>query len=215
MRVYIKVTIILLLISGCINKTTQRNDESEVSGKYLEEELSEVEIKALKLNSNYQAIDLVGTKNVGEFFDHRLRFYKIDKPDITINKTPVDELVLYFIDSALVKMRYELSNEVGSYLLDSLGMSKFKPLDDLSKDLLTRRKVYDKFTSRLHPDLSNYELIWRTDLDIRRYRVKSYDTLTKYFFYHEMYGYRQKVRELEVMYQMLEESIPYLGNEID
>ena len=206
MRLVLLFTIILL--SSCLDRKTPLKNEGVAVGIYKEEKLSEVEIRAFKLNANYQAADLSGAKNVGEFFDHRLRFFKIENPQLSFNRTPVKEIVLYFIDSALVKMRYELSNEVGSFLLDSLGMSRFKPLDSISKNLLSRKKVYDKYTSRLHPDLVNYELIWRTDFDLKRYRANTLDTINQYYFYHEMYGYKQKIRELEVMYNYLEEAFP-------
>lgn len=168
----------------------------------------ETSVATISLKSIFQFTDLSQARNIGEFFDHRLRFYKIDQPDITINKSPVDELVMYFIDSTLARMRYEVKEEVGSYLLDSLGMSKFKPLDSISKVLLKNKNVYDRITSRLNPELHNYELIWRNEGSVKRYKVKTYDSLTKYYYYHEMYGYKQKIRELEAMYYYLENSLP-------
>jgi len=169
---------------------------------------TEPSVASISLKSSFQLTDLSQARNIGEFFDHRLRFYKIDQSDITINRSPVDELVMYFIDSTLARIRYEVKEEIGSYLLDSLGMSKFKPLDSISKVLLKNKNVYDRITSRLNPALHNYELIWRNESSIKRYKVKTYDSLTKYYYYHEMYGYKQKIRELEAMYYYLENSLP-------
>jgi len=206
--------LLILVVStfiACDTSEILENEDTDTKSSVDEVEITTVKNNSFPLKNKFGSLNLDQAKNIGEFYDHRLRFFEIKNPDISFYKTPVKELVLYFIDSTLVKLRYELEEEVGSYLLDSLGMSKFKPLDSLSKALIVQKKVYNKLNARLNPELKNYELIWRDNSSVRKYRVKNFgDSLTKRYFYHEMYGYKKKVKELEVLYYYLEEAIPVL-----
>lgn len=209
----IAISFFTVLVISCNNKAVEKIERDKmISLKTIEEEGVEVSLDSLKLNENIDPLHINYARNIGEFFDHRLKFFAIDKPNLKINQTPVNKIVLYFVDSTLARVRYQVNEEVGSYLLDSLGLSKFKPLDSLSKALLKKKKVYDRFTSKLNPDMHNYELIWRNHDSVKRYRVKSYpDSLITYYFYEEVHGYKKKVRELESMYSYLEHNAPVLN----
>ena len=208
---YISGVVLLILSISCTNQPDSIVKDNASTNEEVAIGVTEIEEGAIELNKNFRLINLANAENIGEFYDHRLRFFEIKKPDITFYKTPVDELVLYFIDSTLVKLRYEIREDVGSYLLDSLGMSKFKPLDSLSRALIAQRQVYNKVTSRLNPELENYELIWRDNSSVKKYKVKNYgDSLKKHYFYHEMYGFDKKIKELEVLYYYLEQAAPIL-----
>ena len=164
---------------------------------------------SVKLATSFFDLELDQARNIGEFFDHRMKFYKVDRPGVEICGSKVEELVLYFIDSTLVRLRYAVDRNVSNQLLDSLGLSKFKPLDSLSKQLLGTRKVYDRMRRQLDSRLSNYELIWRKGNAVSRFRVSNgaTDSLGSFLFYTEMIGYKQKVRELEAHYNYLEATL--------
>ncbi|UII20617.1 hypothetical protein [Fulvivirga ligni] len=165
------------------------------------------------LSTSLAMVNFGYARNIGEYFDKRLKFYKLDQPNLKIHQAPVSGLVMCFIDSTLAKIRYEVDEEVGSYLLDSLGMSKFKALDDVSKEMVKKRKIYDKYCRCLNPELKNYELIWRDESSVSRYKVKTYDSANvKYYFSQEMYGYKNKVRELERVYQIIDKNMPVLDD---
>ncbi|TRX56273.1 hypothetical protein FNH22_16675 [Fulvivirga sp. M361] len=174
------------------------------------ERLTYASVDSIELSQHLTEIQLAGTQNIGEFFDHRLRFYKIDHPDLVICGSRVNKLLLYFIDSTLVRLRYDMAGNISNQLLDSLGLSKFKPLDDKSKQLLRTRTVYNKIQGKLNDDLTDYELIWYKGDAVSRFRVHDPmgDSVDSFFFFTEMIGYKKKVRELEIHYNYLEANLP-------
>lgn len=212
MKYFVPLLVVVSLFLGCQNSTRIDKIESPEGTTTVESKAPSAFSSSehiATLNTKHSSLNLDNAKNIGEFFDHRLKFFKIQQPKIKIHETPVEELVLYFIDSTLVKMRYQVNEEVGSFLLDSLGLSKFKPLDSISKELLKKKAVYNRITSRLNPELKNYELIWRNDHSVKRYRVKTFkDSTVNRYYYHELLGYKKKVKELEVMYYYMENAVP-------
>lgn len=206
---------VLFLISSLIAATgCQKYRPSEGKIEIVEESYKEQEqivpgdFDRVELSDKLSAVSLGGARNIGEFFDHRLVFYKIDYPDIKFGRTRVEELVFYFVDSALVKLRYKVRGNVSDYLLDSLGLSKFKPLDEHSKEQLEEGDIVKRYGGyyELNKTLKNYELIWRERNTISRFRVSSSDSLLSYFYYHEINGYESKIRELELLYHALDNS---------
>ena len=203
--------LLLVLVLGCqTRKETRDHEISKPASKEPSLSYQEEGYDSLPLSSNFTDLTLVGARNVGEFFDHRLVFYKVNQPGITICGSKVNALVLYFIDSALVRLRYEVDRNVSNQLLDSLGVSRFKPLDSLSKHLLGKRRVYNKIKRQLDNRLSNYELVWRKGNAVNRFRVthSPVDSLGHFLFYTEMKGYKKKARELETHYNYLEATLP-------
>ncbi|ELR70346.1 hypothetical protein C900_04031 [Fulvivirga imtechensis AK7] len=197
----------LVIVVGC-TKYQPSDSKLEVAEEFHKDQEQRVsrDFDRLKLSDKLSAESLGGARNIGEFFDHRLIFYKIDYPAIRFARTGVEELVFYFVDSALVKLRYKVRGNVSDYLLDSLGLSKFKPLDEHSKQLLKEGDIVKKYGSyyELNKALRNYELIWRESNTVSRFRVTSGDSLLTCFYYHEMDDYQAKLRELERLYHALD-----------
>ncbi len=205
------ILLALIMIMGCqARKETYENEASKPVSKEPSLSYQEEGYDSLPLASNFTDLPLAGARNIGEFFDHRLVFYKVNRPGINICGSKVNALVLYFIDSTLVRLRYEVDRNVSNQLLDSLGLSRFKPLDSLSKHLLGKRKVYNKIKRQLDSRLSNYELVWRKGNAVTRFRVTNgtVDSLGHFLFYTEMKGYKRKARELETHYNYLEATLP-------
>ena len=202
---------VMLLMMGChTSPKTPDLQENEAFDKTSNRENAEyAAVDPVELNQHFSEMQLAGVLNIGEFFDHRLKFYKVDRPDLRICGSTVNKLVLYFIDSTLVRLRYDVDTNVSNNLLDSLGLSKFKPLDSISKHLLKSRKVYNKIKGKLDEKLSNYELVWYKGDAVSRFRVRDRagDSTDSFLFYTEMLGYKEKRRELEAHYNYLEASL--------
>lgn len=171
---------------------------------------ADVDMEEIELSSSYQNMALSGARNIGEFFDHRIRFFKIDAPNMTIGNSKVDDVVLYFVDSTLARIRYSLHEDVSNFLMDSLGVSRFKPLDDRSKELLASHNVWNKYNRKLHEDLRNYELVWRKSETVTRFRVyrNEQDSVRSFTYYHEIPGYKDKIREIETLYNIMDKATP-------
>ncbi|MEL7001739.1 MAG: hypothetical protein AAFN93_03285 [Bacteroidota bacterium] len=172
----------------------------------IEEKTIETDVAQVELTTSFKNMQLVNARNIGEFFDHRLKFFKIDAPSIVIGTSPVNEMVLYFVDSTLARIRYTLEGDVSNHLLDSLGLSRFKPLDDRSKELLASKNVWNRYNKKLHEDLRNYELVWRKPGSVTRFRVRKdgRDSTNTFLYYHEMQGYKETIREIETIYQVMD-----------
>ncbi|UII34918.1 hypothetical protein LVD17_13990 [Fulvivirga ulvae] len=164
--------------------------------------------KEVGLKEKMSALSLGGARNIGEFFDHRLIFYKVDYPAMSIGRSSVEELVFYFMDSALVKLRYKVRGDVSDFLLDSLGLSRFKPLDEYSMQQLDSGSIVQRYGGyyELNKKLENYELVWREGNTVSRFRVsnRATDSLMTCFFYHEIDGYDSKIREMEQLYNAVD-----------
>ncbi len=209
---YLLYASIFIFLFSCNEKPPIKyNSKSKPEKEVRIEELTEdIDIEEVKLASNYQQLALSNARNIGEFFDHRIKFFKIDAPAMSIGPSEVDEVVLYFVDSTLARIRYRLKEDVSNYLMDSLGVSRFKPLDERSKELLASKTVWNKYKRKLHEDLRNYELVWRKLSSVTRFRVNrdEKDSITSFLYYHEMPGYKAKVREIETLYNLMDKTSP-------
>lgn len=213
MKLSLSLVIIALLALGCGRDYKPDRAPSQRAADTRHEISVTVEnnYESAMLQDKISAVSLKSARNIGEFFDHRLKFYKIKRPALKMGPVPVDEVVFYFIDSALVKLRYQVSRNVSDYLLDSLGLSKFKPMDDHSREVLAGGTLVKRYGGmyELDKSLENYELIWRKSNTVSRFRVSSHeaDSIVTYYFYHELNGYDAKIRELETLYYVLDKSV--------
>lgn len=197
--------IMLLIAAGC-NQYRPTEARLEITKDKFKKnnELVQGDFKEVDLKQKISGVSLGGARNIGEFFDRRLIFYKVDYPAMTIGRSPVEELVFYFMDSSLVKLRYKVKGDVSDFLLDSLGLSKFKPLDEYSMQQLDSGSIVQRYGGyyELNKNLKNYELVWRDGNTVSRFRVsnRATDSLRACFFYHEIDGYDSKIREMERLY---------------
>lgn len=201
--------VIIIAISFSCKRQPQLDYQTESDPVRAERTIRTVEytpVDDLELSTSYNDLTLGNSRNIGEFFDHRVKFFKIDAPDISIGSSDVNEVVLYFIDSTLARIRYTLDEDVSNFLLDSLGVSRFKPLDDRSKELLASKNVWNRYNKKLHEDLRNYELVWRKPGSVTRFRVRKdgRDSVNTFLYYHEMQGYKATIREIETIYQVMD-----------
>lgn len=200
--------LILFLTLSCQRqpRLEYQTESDPVSASRVIRTVEDTPVDELQLSISYNDLTLVNSRNIGEFFDHRVKFFKIDAPNMSIGSSDVNEVVLYFIDSTLARIRYTLNQDVSDFLLDSLGVSRFKPLDDRSKELLASKNVWNKYNNKLHQDLRNYELVWRKQGSVTRFRVRkdSRDSLNSFLYYHEMQGYKATIREIETIYKVMD-----------
>ena len=197
--------VVVVIFSCCDTRKYQAEHISTTHDEIVEEEEhSPDNFDQVRLTDNISALTLGGAQNIGEFYDRRLIFYRIDNPGMKIGNSKVRELVFYFVDSALVKLRYKIRDEVGNQLLDSLGLSAFSPLDDYAVKQIETHNVISKVNGhyKLNANLNNYELIWRRDGNVSKYKASMQaDSSHTYYFYHEIDDYTQQLRLLEAYYK--------------
>ncbi|WOK04564.1 hypothetical protein RT717_15895 [Imperialibacter roseus] len=147
---------------------------------------------ALALNAYRDVIDLTGYKDLGSFHFRRLHFYTRKNPGIKIGHANVDEITAYFIDRYAVKIRYKLSEDVASYLVDSLTTDT-KRVQDLNRDWSKQRQIKWNYFSKI---ITYQNKCPDDDLAL---------TLTNeicdspYWLYVELPGYKKKVKELKTV----------------
>jgi hypothetical protein len=144
---------------------------------------------ALALNTYREMIDLTGYDDLGSFHFRRLHFYSKKNPGVRIGEADVEEITAYFIDRYVVKIRYKLSSDIASYLVDSLTTDP------------KRQRHLDQDWSKLR------QIKWNYFNKVITYQNKCPEddlamSLTNeicdspYWLYVELPGYRKKVREL-------------------
>ena len=169
----------------------------------------EPNIKAGKfvLYHTIDQFDLSGFKHFGDFFDDRLTIYFSDNPDLSIGKARVKFLMLYFIDTRLVKVRYHLDYDISNYLVDSLGVCKIKSSDVENMAILKSGTILLKSKTGIHlnPELSDYELIWdryvvesRFVVDPDHFSLYDFDSTKSEFVYiDQLKSYKKRLHKLE------------------
>jgi len=114
----------------------------------------------------------------GKFFEDRIEFHIVDKPDLTLFKSQVKELTFYHIDEELAKKKFLMSSDISSDLMDMYGGFKLKPLDSVTKVLAKNQPIIKRVGQRrfLNEELNHYELKWIKEDKTIRYKVSA-DTL--------------------------------------
>ena len=118
-------------------------------------------IDAFGLKTGIHDFDKESMKLHGKFFDDRIAFYTVEDPGIRIHDTEVQSLTLYFIDSALMRKKYAMKEDISSELIQSFGNFKFTPHHEVEKDALKMKHVIEKKNGRvvINEQLANYHCI--------------------------------------------------------
>ncbi|MDN4164458.1 hypothetical protein QWY31_03040 [Cytophagales bacterium LB-30] len=84
------------------------------------------------------ADEALADKLFGSFYEDRATYYVIPNPDRKLYGQAVDRMVLYYLDSEMLKVKYSLSEDIVHQLIRDYGKFKIKALDSLSQSLLDK-----------------------------------------------------------------------------
>ena len=123
----------------------------------------------------------------GKFFQDRIEFHRVERPNLTLFKSQVEELTFCHIDEELGKKRFFMRDDISSGLIDTYGSFKLRPLDSLTKVIAKKGPIILKQDGErtLNADLTRYELRWEKEDKIIRYRVSTDTSGTKSFILSE------------------------------
>lgn len=181
---------------ACSQATLDKKSKEEVvvkvEGLSTEESTEKDLYLPVSLNLHRDQIDLDGYKDLGSYHFRRLHFYSKEKPGIWIGPAEVHHITLYFIDRYLVKIRYQLSDDISGFLADSLATQAGK-----KADIEKKWSQYHILRWRYFSKTITYQNKCPDD-DLANEASKDLCD-TGYWLYAELPGYRNKVRELEVV----------------
>ena len=108
----------------------------------------------------------------GKFFNNRISFYTVKYPGIKIQDTDVSSITLYFIDSALMRKKYLLTEDISSSLIQTFGNFKFTPLHANELIALKNGEIITRKNSHvyLNEKLANYRIKWIQETNTLSYK---------------------------------------------
>lgn len=195
MRSFNLVWLVVFAVA-CSQTTVEKPEKKEVvvnaTGLSTEESTERDLYLPVSLNLHRDQIDLEGYKDLGSYHFRRLHFYSKENPGIWIGPAEVQHITLYFIDRYVVKIRYKLSDDISGFLADSLATQAGK-----KADIEKKWSQYHVLRWRYFSKTITYQNKCPDD-DLANEASKELCD-TGYWLYAELPGYRNKVKELEVV----------------
>lgn len=160
-------------------------------------------VDAFGLKTNVQEFDVNSMRLHGKFFNNRISFYTVNDPGMKIHGIEVKSMTLYFIDSALMRKKYLLSEDISSPLIKTFGNFKFTPLHNSEKVALQNKEVLERRNGKvvINKKLANYQLKWVHEVNTLSYRSQFNfsDSTSTYELVQEVNYYKPYFRIVESM----------------
>ena len=158
-------SIFLSVLAACgTPESTATNDAAEKPDTVAA--LSHVPFAATQVYDTVSRLDYaneqIGDKLFGSFYEDRATYYVIPNPDRKLYGQSVDRMVLYYLDSEMLKVQYSLSEDIVHQLIRDYGKFRLKALDSASQVLLENNRfwVQNEGGIKLSDSLSAYRLTW-------------------------------------------------------
>lgn len=161
----LRVIIILLIFSlSCAEKQSSNNSLDLVNTELPESKTPNIWNK-VEINSEKADVTPTDEHLFGRFYNDRIEFHIIDKPDIRIHNAKVNKVTFYYIDSVLCKKKYELDRPIPDELAKTYGKLSYKSLSLATDSLAQNMGIVLRFENgnRLNPYLMKYQLKWHLD----------------------------------------------------
>ena len=128
-----------------------------------------LEFSSLELNMPLADLDQRVFKHYGEFFTKDFTIFQLDRVDYLAESHYIDQINLYFIDSALVKIQAFLREDKSSDLINQFGKAKIVVSDYYNRKLLETEKVLVNQGGKykINENLNQFKFKWiRENADI-------------------------------------------------
>ena len=135
----------------------------------------------------------------GKFFDERAEFYIIKEPQNSLYQTKVKKLTLYYLDGELSQTRYILEADIIDQLIKQYGAFGITGHDAKNQELIRARQIliYTPQGQVFNKDLDNYQISWRVDEKLIRYRVNKYEPENRFNYLERLKDYKRAFSEIE------------------
>lgn len=184
----------LLLIAFCgflscqrVERTHQSTEDASTKIDLPEPQRLPADLQILTINESFkEERPSLDDYLFGKFFQDRAEFFVIQHSNSTIFDTPVSTVVLYYLDGDHCKTKFILTEDIGARLMAEYGNFKIIPLDEPTKELLSQEEIIvtDKDKKVINKALRKYELLWKLNTKIVRFKV-DLDNPTEPFVYTE------------------------------
>ncbi|MFT6215337.1 MAG: hypothetical protein ACJAS3_001737 [Roseivirga sp.] len=124
-----------------------------------------LEFSSLQLNMPLGELDQRVFKHYGEFYTEDFTIFQLDRIDYLAESHYIDQINLYFIDSALVKIQAFLREDKSNEFITQFGKAKIVVSDYSNRKLLETEKILVKKGGRvkINEKLSQFKLRWSRD----------------------------------------------------
>jgi hypothetical protein len=195
------IQVCLLMLVSCRQRTTSAEHQSRnYEPFYRPEEFTDgVKTITMTLGDSISSAPSELTKNrYGQFFYGRAQYYVVENPTNELMDTKVLRTILYYFDSKLYRVQYIIANDVSHKLINTLPNFSIVTFNHESRSILHNEPPVLRLSNKslmLNPGLTDYELRWRGEETIVKWRcAKS----RNYFEYSEVNAdYAEKFYELE------------------
>jgi hypothetical protein len=164
-------------------------------------------VQSYRLWHRVDQFDLNSFQFYGGFFEDRLKFFYANNPGLRLADTDVDMIMLYFLDDRLVKIRYHLTQDITTTILDSLGLGILKTRYNRRKKVLATEKTIRnlKNYNQKNGNPDRYDIVWDRHIIESSYHVDpnpsslyTFDTVRAQFvFIDQLKSYRKNLIVLE------------------
>ncbi|WP_420580335.1 hypothetical protein [Reichenbachiella sp.] len=189
----LRITFFLLIISwGCLDRHKARVLEDADGSNSGDITAASVWDKT-NINSEKAEITPTDENLFGKFYNDRIEFHIIDKPNFELHQAGVKKVTLYYIDSVLCKKKYELDRPIADELAKIYGKLSYKSLNRATDSLAREMGIVlqSENGNRLNPYLKKYQLKWKVDDKVIYFRHLEDSLNTSNFYIEELKEYRR------------------------
>lgn len=189
----VRIAFLLLVFGvGCGERHNSAGSSSLESTKLREVKTANIWNK-VEINSEKAEITPTDENLFGKFYNDRIEFHIIEKPDIQIHNAEVKKVTLYYIDSVLCKKKYELDRPIPDELAKTYGKLSYKSLNQATDSLARSMGIVlrSENGNRLNPYLKKYQLKWRVEEKVIYFRHQEDSLGSSNFYIEELKEYRR------------------------
>ncbi|MEP2025251.1 MAG: hypothetical protein ABJH98_15655 [Reichenbachiella sp.] len=189
----VRIAFILLVLGLGCGERYNSDSSSNVESNNLQTLKTADVWNKVEINSEKADITPTDENLFGKFYDDRIEFHIIEKPDIQIYNAGVNKVTLYYIDSVLCKKKYELDRPIPDELAKTYGKLSYKSLNQATDSLARNMGIVLRSESgnRLNPYLKKYQLKWKVDEKVIYFRHLEDSLSTTNLYIEELKEYRR------------------------
>ena len=199
----------LYILASCIPKDPafpigrEKPSPTPTKGVDVGREATTEFVDAFGLKTDVEEFDTKSMNLHGKFFEDRIVFYTVNDPGMKIHDIEVKSMTLYFIDSALMRKKYYMEEDISAELIQAFGNFKFTPLHISERTALKNKEVIKRRNGkiRINEKLANYQLKWIQEINTLSYRstFNFTDSTSSYELVQEVNYYKPYFRMVENM----------------
>lgn len=194
------ITLILLLAS-CNEHRQLRNDiSSEI--KIPDEPTYILPQDAMVFTPKSDTIQQPWLKDhlFGKFFQDRAEFFVIQNSNSEIFGTPVETIILYYLDERHCQSKFIVTENMADKLIARYGTFTLTPLDDHNRELAENESVLveENGNKKLNRSFTHVELSWKLNDKVVNFRLNQQHKTEPFVYTEHVPDYPKLYRSVEM-----------------